>query len=274
MGLDYDAIAARYQSVREIGVPLNTKLVRLLSRDDINSGARTLGLLRDGDVLVLGAEHELSVLMDYCIHSVLVAGKNLIDRCLDSPADFTLDETCYMMAMAQSHYSAFSVDSVQPGAGIHAIDLFREGDRIFIADLLFSQTADPGMLLAGRLTPLPGFFMTTGAALPILPESCEGFKRLLLQDRKRALPDLPRKEEAELSGAIIRLLLQNNSSAHITYGREGEDEAWRDGLDPGSDAARDDAASFDGQPGLRKIGRNAPCPCGSGKKYKKCCGRQ
>ena len=22
----------------------------------------------------------------------------------------------------------------------------------------------------------------------------------------------------------------------------------------------------------QKIGRNAPCPCGSGKKYKKCCG--
>nr|WP_272917305.1 SEC-C metal-binding domain-containing protein [Halobacillus litoralis] len=22
----------------------------------------------------------------------------------------------------------------------------------------------------------------------------------------------------------------------------------------------------------RKIGRNEPCPCGSGKKYKKCCG--
>ena len=23
---------------------------------------------------------------------------------------------------------------------------------------------------------------------------------------------------------------------------------------------------------VEKIGRNAPCPCGSGKKYKKCCG--
>ena len=23
-----------------------------------------------------------------------------------------------------------------------------------------------------------------------------------------------------------------------------------------------------------KVGRNAPCPCGSGKKYKKCCGGQ
>jgi uncharacterized protein YecA (UPF0149 family) len=28
-------------------------------------------------------------------------------------------------------------------------------------------------------------------------------------------------------------------------------------------------------PALRliKVGRNAPCPCGSGKKYKKCCGK-
>jgi uncharacterized protein YecA (UPF0149 family) len=24
--------------------------------------------------------------------------------------------------------------------------------------------------------------------------------------------------------------------------------------------------------GTAKIGRNDPCPCGSGKKYKKCCG--
>jgi len=24
----------------------------------------------------------------------------------------------------------------------------------------------------------------------------------------------------------------------------------------------------------QKVGRNDPCPCGSGKKYKRCCGRQ
>jgi len=28
-----------------------------------------------------------------------------------------------------------------------------------------------------------------------------------------------------------------------------------------------------GGSGSRKIGRNEPCVCGSGKKYKKCCGR-
>jgi uncharacterized protein YecA (UPF0149 family) len=35
-------------------------------------------------------------------------------------------------------------------------------------------------------------------------------------------------------------------------------------------------AEHGGAPGepvrSEKIGRNAPCPCGSGKKYKKCCG--
>lgn len=34
-------------------------------------------------------------------------------------------------------------------------------------------------------------------------------------------------------------------------------------------AARDLAA----QTGERKVGRNDPCPCGSGKKYKQCHGR-
>jgi len=29
----------------------------------------------------------------------------------------------------------------------------------------------------------------------------------------------------------------------------------------------------DGTPIQKKVGRNAPCPCGSGKKYKKCCGK-
>ena len=30
---------------------------------------------------------------------------------------------------------------------------------------------------------------------------------------------------------------------------------------------------FRGMPSEHTVGRNDPCPCGSGKKYKKCCGR-
>ena len=44
-----------------------------------------------------------------------------------------------------------------------------------------------------------------------------------------------------------------------------------------SGEAKPDAAAAPAKPkpiiGKKKIGRNDPCPCGSGKKYKKCCGR-
>ena len=38
-------------------------------------------------------------------------------------------------------------------------------------------------------------------------------------------------------------------------------------------AANDNGSHGDGSVGTKKVGRNEPCPCGSGKKYKKCCGK-
>jgi len=34
-----------------------------------------------------------------------------------------------------------------------------------------------------------------------------------------------------------------------------------------------DRANIDTAKKVQKVGRNDPCPCGSGKKYKYCCGR-
>jgi len=39
---------------------------------------------------------------------------------------------------------------------------------------------------------------------------------------------------------------------------------------PGESTSEDDFATSSR---ISKIGRNDPCPCGSGKKYKKCCGK-
>ncbi len=55
-------------------------------------------------------------------------------------------------------------------------------------------------------------------------------------------------------------------------------EALRSGIDPFDDEDFEDEPSLnDDRPRLtahRKVGRNEPCPCGSGKKFKKCCGQQ
>jgi uncharacterized protein YecA (UPF0149 family) len=56
-------------------------------------------------------------------------------------------------------------------------------------------------------------------------------------------------------------------------------DLWQNWLsqDSDSDPVRDDTATDDVEStppsgSSHKIGRNDPCPCGSGKKYKKCCG--
>jgi len=53
--------------------------------------------------------------------------------------------------------------------------------------------------------------------------------------------------------------------------RRKELEQQRQSISSGSDA---EGAAQPVRRDGEKIGRNAPCPCGSGKKYKKCCGRE
>ena len=58
------------------------------------------------------------------------------------------------------------------------------------------------------------------------------------------------------------------------YGEEVNDEELNELNE--SEAETDQNSSDTAKPVIRsapKVGRNSPCPCGSGKKYKQCCGK-
>ena len=63
---------------------------------------------------------------------------------------------------------------------------------------------------------------------------------------------------SEISISIIADCVQASASASIRYGESTEAARIARGKTPRLTST--------------KIGRNDPCPCGSGKKYKKCCG--
>jgi len=117
-----------------------------------------------------------------------------------------------------------------------------------------------------------------GKTVPIIDEWCVGFVRAMELDREGWQPIMQSEEAAEW---IYPMLL---------YGTE---EGWKSLEDDPELAARHDEFSDSlGEcvVGIRdfwlpyrkaastyvresaKIGRNDPCPCGSGKKFKKCCG--
>jgi len=90
--------------------------------------------------------------------------------------------------------------------------------------------------------------------------------------------DLPEKAEwrAQRAEALVR---QAERRAELAEMGSRYAELKARGIDPfagiGEEADLEDEEPV--QPIRRqakKVGRNAPCPCGSGRKYKKCCGRQ
>jgi SWIM/SEC-C metal-binding protein len=80
----------------------------------------------------------------------------------------------------------------------------------------------------------------------------------------------------ELRPAIVRVQTEERMKEVAS---QFEENGWKFtiGLEPDQPEDITDLEILLNPPKTRvaekKVGRNAPCPCGSGKKYKKCCGK-
>ena len=158
--------------------------------------------------------------------------------------------------MSESFYTIVQVENVMPGVGAIVNDSM--GDRQFLlVDMGLGKTAAKDMVIATRLLPFEDFVTTSGAALPVDMEALEeifdyAFQHYGTEDGEYIDVDI--RQRADLTAAIIRICLEGNASDYIKY----------------EDVQNEPVTS----PLHRRthIGRNESCPCGSGKKYKRCCG--
>jgi hypothetical protein len=250
----------RYKHLRQVALRLNDRLVETLPKSVLDEGGKKLGLLKK-NVLALDTEDEMCVLMDYCIYDVRRDGANAVERFLAKhPPAPDSDERVLLEAMRQARYSLFAVEGAERGVGVHVRDLLR-GEVLFLMDVSFSNTAPVGMVLATRIMAPDGITMTTGAALPVAVLPPEGQAQLLeglAKGFKQAdFRNLTPQEASELATAMIRACLREGAAEQIEYiepgrgHRSGKPAPWRP---------------------ARHLGRNDPCPCGSGRKFKNCCG--
>jgi hypothetical protein len=251
--MDMSQHLKEYKRLRTTSLKIGNRLTELAGKD-FGAAAKTFGMLdKDGRHIDLETEDELALLAEYAIFDILHDGKNAVDEMLASepPADGS-DEMLILQAMKRARYTILAVKEALPGAGIIAEDLFHE-EEVLLMDVGISKTVPVGAGLAGRIySPLGTWWMTTGTGLPVDPEA--GKK---VSDRVQARGGLSHFKQGELSATIIRACRAAGASHRIAYTDMGEMPSGR--------AAGNIVAQ-------RKIGRNEPCPCGSGKKYKKCCG--
>ncbi len=255
---EYSQLVSRYKQLRKITRKLhNSILPEYLSKKTYNICGEKLGMLRN-NTFVFANMDQTSVLMDYCIYDHREEGINAISRYMtDFQPEADSDEYAVVKAMSQSFHTLVQVEDVLPGVGVRVNDLL--GNKQFlIIDMGFSKTAIKGVVIAARILPFEDFAMTSGAPLPVDAVTLSAILHFAYQqygseDGKYITVDMQQK--ADLTATIIRICLARDSSDHIEY----EDV----GIEPATSPLRRET----------RVGRNDPCPCGSGRKYKRCCGR-
>ena len=181
--------------------------------------------------------------------------KAYADKCsLEDPAQLNSMERFIMLNAVDTQWQEYlrNMDTLRQGVGLRAygqrdplVEYKNEAYTLF-ADLMERIKAE----IAGRI-----FRATTS------PRAYQTF-----------LGDLHRLAQAQHPSAAP---LAGGHAAGAAPARRAAADA--DGADAGAEAAMNAALSAShAKPVVRdapKTGRNDPCPCGSGKKYKKCCGK-
>jgi SEC-C motif len=251
-----------YKRIRDARSKLHTEHFREAVKN-VGVAAQQLGMMR-GNQIVLDSEDDASILCDYCLYAVLEGGKSLVERAYEGhlPAEGTHERRA-VEGMLRARFAFLRVEEIDEGLGLFMRDLGRN-ERLFIADLSLSKTSQIGNVFASRVLDYGDFCTLTGAGLPLFPATYEAIQRMVRQYFGReieALGVLGREDDAKLSMLTMRAALALHANQYMsTVGPNGDVTR----KPPPPEIPRVRAAT--------KVGRNEPCPCGSGRKYKKCCG--
>jgi hypothetical protein len=255
--MDRERILADYQAIRAVRYRLRTELSAREGRHAFEMAAE-LGMT-EGNAIVVDREDDAAYLMDHLCYDRLEGGRNLIERVYEhalppegTPLRMAVD------GMLRAHYGVLLIEEREPGLGIRVHDLVR-GEHALVVDIGMSHTATVGSTLASRLLPYDGFSTLSGAGMPLLGGALQTVERAVLAAfgcPLNQLGVLGREDDAKLALLVVKTgwsLGANQHFATVGLGAQALPNAAAPRLGP-------------------KVGRNDPCPCGSGKKFKKCCG--
>lgn len=255
--MDRERILADYQALRAVRYRLQTELAAREGHHAFEIAA-ALGMT-EGNAIVVDREDDAAYLMDHLCYDRLEDGRNLIERVYEralppegTPLRMAVD------GMLRAHYGVVFVEERIPGLGIRARDLVR-GEHALVVDIGMSHSATVGSVLASRLLPYDGFSTLSGAGMPLLGGALGTVERAVVAAFGRPLNQLgvlSREDDAKLALLVVKTGWSLGANQHF-----------------GTIGPRSRALPSATPPRLGpKVGRNDPCPCGSGKKFKKCCG--
>jgi hypothetical protein len=259
-----DMDVERYRQLRQLGRRLMSVLAETIPREAIQEMGNALGIMRKNK-LIFDTLDVSSVLMDSCLFDWIRGGKNLVEKYVEAyPPALGTDEHFLLQGYCRAKYRLLLTRAISPGTVTYWLDPI-SGKSIALMDISLSQSMARGFreLLATRTVPLGGYWITRGAPLPV-GDRKTGEMLLTTIRRGNLLEDTTSADEHKQATAIIRACLDSGAAEHVRCesGEEEEKEL----------AKARSTAEVKSQP--CDVDRNDPCPCGSGKRYRRCCMRK
>jgi len=240
-----ESLVARYSALRQTTIEINNSILGVIPREASLASAEALGLLHQGSIY-FDSENESMIFADHTIHANSLARREYLDAYRKANAKTVTEEQRRMLtAMESVRFAILRCEKPFPGVGVQVYNVLRD-HRFLLLDITLSHSAYVGLLLAAHIITIDGLHLTTGAGLPILDQKVGRKVYAALADENETF------DEANITGVyttkITRILMEYIAS----IGRQAESQSF--------------------ERVSQKVPRNAPCPCGSGKKYKICCG--
>ena len=256
-------LAARYAHLRYASKQLNQDIIKTVDNETLRSAADMLGMLVDG-VFVMETQWDSDLIFDFALHGVFRDGENAVQRYRRAHPQSDPERRSILDAKAEAIFTLTRVvDTYAPECALVAEDLLMDNQRILIADKSLSSAAPPGLVMCSRLFTLDGFWMSTGLGFSLSTGNGDAALRKFIDAADvRVLRSSPARRE-ELHGAFAAGIVK----VFRPSAEEVENARTHSAPAPAPESEHFERLQSE------RVERNAPCPCGSSKKYKKCCGR-
>ena len=213
--------------------------------------------------VVMPLDDQMVIQLEWAFHDVMFDGQTILTRVAANPPELTPKALRALRNRPHARYSVFRLNDLAPELGVEFEDLIF-GGKFAVLDLPTAENRKPGDLMATRIywtgeywTHSSGRFFVRPGMLPLIRKRVD---EIAGQSRYE---DLPPKVRMQVTTEIIRACAEDMAN------QDPREVDWG-GLDKFK--KQTPFGSTQPPPGKTRVGRNDPCPCGSGLKYKHCCG--
>lgn len=188
------------------------------------------------------------LMAEYLIYNTRRDGRSLVQVAESTLHGLKAEETAMLHAMAASHWDLYEVKSVEVGAGMDVLSCWERSGERFVFAREGSKGIRVGEFILARVFTLGSITQCSPLVMRMPDKILNAIKAEQQNGRLRSCQEMV-ADHAFMEELAMGMLVASQRNVPINQGE----------MLPATHVAK-------------TAGRNDPCPCGSGRKFKKCCG--